>query len=304
MISAQTRQQAPITALHTKLSHADKVLDLSRPQVMGILNVTPDSFSDGGRYTQLDSALAHARAMIDAGASIIDIGAESTRPHASHVSSDEELARLSPIVKAVRSTHPDVWISIDTSSPKVMTAMAALGADMINDVRGLSRAGAAEAVAALNLPVVIMHSRGEPDTMNQLANYTDVIAEVSRELGARIDHARLHGVCPNNIIIDIGMGFAKNYAHHVCLMRELGSFLKLGYPMLFGVSRKRFLGEVLSHTALPHWQAHKPNDRDGVGAAAALMAVQAGARIIRTHNVAEVKAALALYEQLYLSSGD
>ena len=281
-----------------QLRHGDKVLDLSTPQVMGILNVTPDSFSDGGRYNSVQTALTQAQAMVAAGASIIDIGAESTRPNASLISDDEQLARLSDIVPAIRKAYPDVWLSIDTSSPVVMQAMHALGADIWNDVRGLTQAGAAQMAARLDIPVVIMHGRGEPTTMNGLATYRDVLTEVMSELQARIDGALTAGVTRRNVIIDVGMGFAKEYQHHIVLMRALNRLMQMGYPMLFVVSRKRFLGEVLSNTGLPALQNHTAHDRDGVGAAAALLAVQQGASIIRTHDVAGVVQALALWEQL------
>ncbi len=281
-----------------QLRHNHKTLELSVPQVMGILNVTPDSFSDGGHFVHVDKALAHVQSMIDDGASIIDIGAESTRPNAQAVSDDEQLVRLSQIVSAIRQTFGDSWISIDTSSPVVMAQMHKLGADIWNDVRGLTQQGAAQMAAQLDVPVVIMHARGEPDTMNQLAHYKNVHAEVIKELSVRIDGALQAGVRRDNIIIDVGMGFAKNFEHHKVIMRELTAFMQLGYPMLFGVSRKRFLGEVLTQTGLKKYQNHAISERDGVGAAAALLAVQQGASIIRTHQVAGVVQALALWQQL------
>ncbi len=279
------------------LSYGSKTLSLAIPQVMGILNITPDSSSDGGQFCDVKTALGRACQMVEQGASIIDIGAESTRPNATAVSPEQELDRLIPIVKAVRQELPHVWISIDTSSPVVMEQMAGLGADIWNDVRGLQRHGAAPMAARLNLPVVIMHSRGEPDTMDDLAVYDDVITQVKNELDKLINTAIDAGVKSEHIILDIGMGFAKNYEHHVALMTHLGKFIG-DYPLLFGVSRKRFLGEVLRGIDLARTQNHTPTDRDDIGVAAALFAVQQGASIIRTHHVAATVDALALWQAL------
>lgn len=279
----------------TYLNYGQKQLDLSTPKIMGVLNVTPDSFSDGGRFNTIDTALAHTAKMIDEGASIIDIGAESNRPNANKISDDDELARLYPIVRAIRQAFPKCWLSIDTSSPVVMAAMAELGADMWNDVRGLKRAGAAKMASRLGVPVVIMHALGEPDTMDSLAEYTNVVADVRQQLLSLVNNAISQGVAERNIIIDVGMGFAKNYQHHVAILRQLTAF-NLGYPMLFGVSRKRFLGEVLQKYTKK--SNHKPIDRDGIGAAAAIFAVQQGASIIRTHNVGATADGLALWQAL------
>lgn len=280
-----------------KLQYHDKQLDLSYPQVMGILNITPDSFSDGGQFYQPASAVARACQMAQEGASIIDIGAESTRPNATAIDSTTELARLAQVVTAVRQALPDIWISIDTSKPDVMAHMAALGADMWNDVRGLQTDAAADMAAQLAMPVVIMHSRGEPDTMDLLADYDDPLQQIKAELDERIWHALNAGVLAHNIIIDVGMGFAKNHAHHLALMTQLHSLIG-EYPMLFGVSRKRFLGEILHSLPLARTKQHSPNARDDIGMAAALLAVQQGASIIRTHHVAGTVDALALWHAL------
>ena len=277
----------------------DKVLDLSQPHIMGILNVTPDSFSDGGRFNALDSALSHAKEMISAGATIIDIGGESTRPNAAIVATNEELQRVIPVVKAIRQQLGDgVWLSIDTSNPTVMQAAFEAGADIWNDVRALKREGAAEIAAKLDIPIMLMHMRGEPATMNSLAHYDDVIKEVSAELVARIAEVTSLGVKREKIIIDPGFGFAKNYEHHCALLSELERLQDLGLPMMFGISRKRFLAEVLSRSGVEALANTQALERDAVGTAAGLFALQQGASIIRTHNVAMMQQAVALWQQL------
>lgn len=299
-------QSAPdLFAMHPLPKHGicyrGKQLPLARPQIMGILNVTPDSFSDGGEHDSVELAVQHAKQMMQEGASIIDIGGESTRPNADAVSTKEELERVVPVVRAIREQLGDeIWLSIDTSNPDVMTASIDAGADIINDVRALKRAGAVQAVAELAVPVVLMHMRGEPATMNQLANYDNVVAEVLAELRQRVDDVTAQGVHRHNIIIDPGFGFAKTYQHHCQLLRQLQAFGCLDLPMLFGVSRKRFLGEILHNSHTPAFLEHAVKDRDPVGMAAALLAVQQGASIIRTHNVAITRQALAIYEQVFL----
>ncbi|WFF39311.1 dihydropteroate synthase [Moraxella nasibovis] len=281
--------------LSAQLSANGKTLELSTPKIMGVLNVTPDSFSDGGRFTAIDTALRHVDEMMAWGVDIIDIGAESTRPNAAPVSDELELARLTPIVRELKKTHPNLWLSIDTSSPVVMEQMANLGADIWNDVRGLRRAGAVEMASRLDLPVVIMHSRGEPDTMNELAVYDDVVRDVVGELGASVQNALNAGVKRENIIIDVGMGFAKNHEHHVALMKNLDKIQAyFNLPMLFGVSRKRFLGEILGQ--FPPAQNHTPTDRDMIGAVAHLLAIQKGANIVRVHDAASMAQALKMWQ--------
>ena len=196
------------------IRHRNKVMTFDVPKVMGVLNMTPDSFSDGGRFNHLDAALVHAEQMIAYGVDIIDIGGESTRPYAPKVSTDEELERVIPIIAAIRENFgEDLWLSVDTSDPAVMLQAIGAGADIVNDVRGLSREGACDMVADLECPVVIMHSRGTPDTMtqtmNELTSYNDVLAEISTELQIRIDKAMDAGIRQEKIIIDIGMGFSK-----------------------------------------------------------------------------------------------
>ena len=285
-----------------KVSSRDKTLDLSQPHVMGILNVTPDSFSDGGQFTAIDSAITHAKDMIGAGATIIDIGGESTRPNAAAVSTEEEVQRVVPVVKAIRqqlgSLSKDIWLSIDTSNPIIMQAAFEAGADIWNDVRALKREGAAEMAAKLDIPVMLMHMRGEPTTMNNLAQYDDVIKEVSTELTARIAEVTSLGVKREKIIIDPGFGFAKNYEHHCALLSELQGLQDLGLPMMFGISRKRFLAEVLSKSGVEALANTQALERDAVGTAAGIFALQQGASIIRTHNVAMMQQAVTLWQQL------
>ena len=282
-----------------KVTSRDKTLDLSQPHVMGILNVTPDSFSDGGQFTAIDSAITHAKDMIGAGATIIDIGGESTRPNAAIVATNEELQRVIPVVKAIRQQLGDgVWLSIDTSNPIVMQAAFEAGADIWNDVRALKREGAAEMAAKLDVPVMLMHMRGEPTTMNNLAQYDDVIKEVSTELTARIVEVTSLGVKREKIIIDPGFGFAKNYEHHCALLSELQRLQDLGLPMMFGISRKRFLAEVLRKSGVEALANTQALERDAVGTAAGIFALQQGASIIRTHNVAMMQQAVTLWQQL------
>ena len=285
-----------------KVTSRDKTLDLSQPHIMGILNVTPDSFSDGGQFTAIDSAITHAKDMIGAGATIIDIGGESTRPNAAAVSTEEEVQRVVPVVKAIRQQlgdiGKDIWLSIDTSNPIVMQAAFEAGADIWNDVRALKREGAAEMAAKLDIPVMLMHMRGEPTTMNNLAQYDDVIKEVSTELTARIAEVTNAGIKREKIIIDPGFGFAKNYEHHCALLSQLERLQMLGLPMMFGISRKRFLAEVLSRSGVEALANTQALERDAVGTAAGIFALQQGASIIRTHNVAMMQQAVTLWQQL------
>ena len=282
-----------------KISSRNKTLNLSEPHIMGILNVTPDSFSDGGRFNAVENAVAHCQQMMDNGATIIDIGGESTRPNADTVSTTEELQRVVPVVQAIRQhCGDDIWLSIDTSNPEVMQAAFDAGADIWNDVRALKRTDAAELAASLDIPVMLMHMRGEPTTMNSLAQYDNVIDEVSTELTTRIKEVTRLGVKQENIIIDPGFGFAKNYEHHCALLSQLDSLQALGLPMMFGISRKRFLGEVLTNSGVKTVQTTQAIERDAVGTAAGIFALQQGASIIRTHNVSMMQQAVALWSQL------
>lgn len=259
----------------------------------------------GGRFNHLDAALVHAEQMIAYGVDIIDIGGESTRPYAPKVSTDEELERVIPIIAAIRENFgEDLWLSVDTSDPAVMLQAIGAGADIVNDVRGLSREGACDMVADLECPVVIMHSRGTPDTMtqtmNELTSYNDVLAEISTELQIRIDKAMDAGIRQEKIIIDIGMGFSKNYEHHIQIMQNLQQIIQhFQMPMLFGVSRKRFLGEVLTNSGLEYLKNHQPIERDNLGTLAHFIALQQGVHIVRVHDVKPMAQAVRLWQALY-----
>ncbi len=282
-----------------KISSRDKTLDLSQPHIMGILNVTPDSFSDGGQFTAIDKAIAHCQQMIQEGATVIDIGGESTRPNADIVATSDEIHRVVPVVRAIRQQcGDDIWLSIDTSNPNVMQAAFEAGADIWNDVRALKREGAIALAAELDIPVMLMHMRGEPTTMNNLAHYDDVVSEVSAELVARIQEVTSLGVKHEKIIIDPGFGFAKNYQHHCALLSQLEKLKSLGLPMMFGISRKRFLAEVLANSGVASMATTQAIERDPAGTIAGIFALQQGASIIRTHNVAMMQQAVTLWSQL------
>ncbi|MGH8420433.1 MAG: dihydropteroate synthase [Pseudomonas sp.] len=261
----------------TRLPCGNRVLDLSRTHVMGILNITPDSFSDGGRFAQRDLALSHAEAMVAAGATLIDVGGESTRPGARAVSPVEELERVAPIVEAI-SRELDVIISVDTSTPAVIRETARLGAGLINDVRSLRRDGALDAAVATGLPVCLMHMRGEPTDMQDDPRYDDLVAEVTSFLGERMNVCGAAGIAAEKIILDPGYGFAKTLDHNLSLFKHMEALHVLGRPLLVGVSRKSMIGKVLD----------KPVDQRLYGALAlAAMAMIQGARILRVHDVAE-----------------
>jgi dihydropteroate synthase len=260
-----------------RLPCGSRFLDLSRPQVMGILNVTPDSFSDGGRYGRRDAALRHAESMVMAGATLIDVGGESTRPGALQVSPTEELERVAPVVEAI-AAELDVIISVDTSTPAVIRESARLGAGLINDVRSLRRDGALSAAADSGLPVCLMHMRGEPGTMQQHPEYVDVLIEVRDFLAERIAVCTSAGIAAERIILDPGFGFAKTVEHNLSLFKRLELLLDLGHPLLVGVSRKSMIGHVLGHEVA---------GRLFGSLALAALAVTKGAHILRVHDVAE-----------------
>ncbi len=263
-------------------------LDLSQPQVMGILNVTPDSFSDGGQHHQKDQAIQHALQMIEDGASIIDIGGESTRPNASPVALEEELRRVIPVVETL--SKYDVIMSIDTSQPEVMRAAVQAGAHIWNDVRALTRPQALETAAELNIPVVLMHMRGEPTNMNQLDQYNDVTEEVIQELQQRLEQAIAVGIKPENIIIDPGFGFAKNARQNFQLLNEFWKLNRMGYPILSGLSRKRFIGEALNGV---------PAQERAVGSVTGhLLSLQQGASIVRAHDVKATRDAIKVWKMM------
>ena len=260
-----------------RLPCGSRLLDLSRPHVMGILNVTPDSFSDGGLFARRDAALRHAQDMLTAGATIIDVGGESTRPGARSVSALEELERVAPIVEAI-AAELDVIISVDTSTPAVMLEAARLGAGLINDVRALQRDGALDAAYATGLPVCLMHMRGEPGTMQDNPQYHDVVVQVSEFLVERMAACESVGIAREQIILDPGFGFAKDLQHNLSLFKHLSTLHELGRPLLVGVSRKSMIGKVLGHEV---------GGRLYGSLALAALAVSQGARILRVHDVAE-----------------
>lgn len=266
-------------------------LDLSQPQIMGILNVTPDSFSDGGKHHQKDKAVQHALQMIEDGAKIIDIGGESTRPNASPVELEEEIQRVIPVVEAL--SNYDVIMSIDTSQPEVIRAAVQAGAHIWNDVRALTRPQALETAAELNIPVVLMHMRGEPTNMNQLDQYQDVTEDVIHELQQRLNQAIAVGVSKENIIIDPGFGFAKNAQQNFQLLNEFWKLNRMGYPILSGLSRKRFIGEALNGV---------PAQERAVGSVMGhLLSIQQGASIVRVHDVKATNDAIKIWNAMRLA---
>lgn len=276
-------QLMPLSQRILKCGHFN--LDLSKAHVMGILNVTPDSFSDGGLHNQVDQALSFALQMMADGATVIDIGGESTRPGAEPVSIEEEIRRVIPVVEAL--SQYDVVISIDTSEPEVIRAAVKAGAHIWNDVRALTRPQALETAAELNIPVMVMHMRGEPTTMNHLDQYEDVTTEVMHELKLRIDDAIQAGVKPENIMIDPGFGFAKNAQQNLKLLNELYKLNALGYPILSALSRKRFIGEALGGVDADH---------RAVGSVAGhLMSIQQGACMVRAHDVKAMSDAIKVW---------
>ncbi|WP_019335081.1 dihydropteroate synthase, partial [Pseudomonas syringae] len=260
-----------------RLPCGTRVLDLAHTHVMGILNATPDSFSDGGRYSQLDAALRHAEAMVLAGATLIDVGGESTRPGARPVSPAQEVERVAPVVEII-ARELDVIISVDTSTPEVMLATAALGAGLINDVRSLQRPGALEAAASTGLPVCLMHMQGEPGTMQDDPHYEDLLGEVSAFLLERMNQCVAAGIDRQQIILDPGFGFAKTLEHNLSLFKRMEALHALGRPLLVGVSRKSMIGAVLGRPV---------DQRLSGGLALAALAMTKGAKILRVHDVAE-----------------
>ncbi|WP_312332109.1 dihydropteroate synthase [Acinetobacter variabilis] len=263
-------------------------LDLSQPHVMGILNVTPDSFSDGGLHNQKDQAVAKALEMIADGATVIDVGGESTRPGASVVEVEEEIRRVVPVVEEL-AKH-DVIISIDTSQPEVIKAAVKAGAHIWNDVRALTRPQALETAAELNIPVIIMHMRGEPTTMNNLDQYDDVTQDVIRELSQRVQDALDVGVKAEHIMIDPGFGFAKNAQQNLKLLQEFYKLTEMGYPILSALSRKRFIGAALNGA--------EPQARAVGSAAAHLLSIQQGACMVRAHDVKVTADAIKIWKAM------
>jgi dihydropteroate synthase len=273
------------------LKCGELTLDLSTPHVMGILNVTPDSFSDGGQHNGKDEAVARAKQMIAEGATVIDVGGESTRPGASAVAVEEEIRRVVPVVEELAKLG--VVISIDTSAPEVISAAVKAGAHIWNDVRALTRPNALQTAAELNIPVVIMHMRGEPTTMNQLDQYTDVTTDVMDEISQRVQDALNAGVKAENIMIDPGFGFAKNAQQNLKLLNELYQLHALGYPILSALSRKRFVGEAVGAT--------DAKERVVGSVMAHLMSIQQGACMVRAHDVKATKDAILMWNAMRLA---
>jgi dihydropteroate synthase len=254
----------------------DRLIDLSHPVVMGILNVTPDSFSDGGRYADVDSALLRAQQMAAEGAAIVDVGGESTRPGSLPVSDELEIARVVPVIEGI-AAKLDIAISIDSSKPAVMAAAVTAGACIINDIRALRAPGALACAARTQAGVCLMHMQGDPATMQANPHYNDVTQEVTAFLRERIEACAAGGIPVDAITIDPGIGFGKKFEHSLALLRDLPGLVALGVPVLVGVSRKSVIGRILGGREL-HGRLH-----GGLGLAA--MAVTFGARIIRTHDV-------------------
>ena len=266
------------------LDCAGKTLDLSRPRVMGILNITPDSFSDGGDFLSPDAALERAYRMVEEGAAIIDVGGESTRPGARSVSEAEELDRVIPVVEGIARELP-VPVSIDTSKPGVMRAAAAAGAGLINDVQALRVPGALEAASDLGVPVCLMHMQGPPRTMQDAPAYVDVVAEVQSFLARRIACCVAAGIPRDRLMVDPGFGFGKTLEHNLALLKNLRDLSVLDVPLLVGVSRKSMIGALLD----------APTDQRLYGSlAAAVLAASQGAKIIRAHDVKPTVDALAV----------
>lgn len=259
------------------LTSKEKTLDLSYPHTMGILNVTPDSFSDGGKFNQLDHALRHVDAMLTAGTSIIDIGGESTRPGASNVILAQELERVVPVIEAIRQRF-DCWISIDTSKAQVMTEAVMAGADLINDVRALQDPGALEAAAKANVPICLMHMQGQPRTMQTQPHYDDLITDVSEFLAERVQACENAGILREQLLLDPGYGFGKTVEQNYQLLAHLDKFHQFGLPLLVGMSRKSMIFKLLNK---------QPAECLAGSLACATIAAMKGAQIIRVHDAQE-----------------
>ena len=265
-----------------------RLLDLSRPVVMGILNVTPDSFSDGGAYPDTEQAAARARQMVEEGAELIDVGGESTRPGAAAVDSETEISRVVPVIEAIRASC-DAVISIDTSKPEVMQAAAAAGAAFINDVRALREPGALEVAASLEVAVCLMHMQGQPRTMQDAPDYDDVVTDVAAFLGERVESCSRAGMARERLVVDPGFGFGKTLRHNLLLLNNLHRLTEFGLPVLVGISRKSMIGAILDRAV---------DQRLYGSLAAATISLMKGASIIRTHDVAPTVDALRVVTAL------
>ncbi len=271
-----------------KLQCGQRVLDLSEPRIMGIVNVTPDSFSDGGHHHQCDAAIAHGLELVGQGATILDIGGESTRPGAADVALEEELARTIPVIRGLRErVGESVLISIDTSKAEVMRQAVAAGADLINDVRALREPGALEAAAETDALVCLMHMQGQPRSMQDAPQYHDLFGEVAAFLAERVSACESAGIDKARLILDPGFGFGKTLEHNYRLLADLAPLQALGLPLLIGLSRKRMIGDLLG----------RPVDARAVGSVtASLLAAQQGAQILRVHDVAAMRDALMVWQ--------
>lgn len=256
---------------------------LTRPLIMGVVNITPDSFSDGGQHFSARLAVAHARKLVKEGADLIDLGGESTRPGAAPVSEEQELQRVLPVLNELS----DLCVSVDTRRPGVMRAAIAAGASMINDVEALGAPGALEAVAASSCAVCLMHKKGEPATMQHDPRYGDVLGEVKAFLEQRVSHARAAGIAAGRIVVDPGFGFGKTAGHNLELLRRLGEFSSLGVPLLAGLSRKSILQKLTGRPV---------GERLAGSLALALLALQGGATILRVHDVKETRDVIAVWQ--------
>ena len=271
-----------------QLSYPGGQLDLGSPVVMGVLNVTPDSFSDGGRYATPDAAISHGMQLVAEGAAILDVGGESTRPGAVAVPAAEQLRRVLPVIEALRA-RSDVLVSVDTSEPEVIRAAAAAGAGLVNDVRGLMRPGALEAVADTGVAACLMHMRGEPGTMQQSPEYRDVVGEVRTFLAGRVAACEVLGIARDRLCLDPGFGFGKQTQHNLALLLGLPSLARLGLPLLVGLSRKSLLQALTGRPV---------GGRLAGSVALATLAAWRGARIIRAHDVAATRDAMQVVAAL------
>ena len=269
-----------------QISFKNRTLNIDSPKIMGILNVTPDSFSDGGKYNEIDKALKHAECMIKEGASIIDIGGESTRPGASTVSVETELERVIPVVEAI-CKNLDVMISIDTSQALVMEEAVKAGAHIWNDIRALRLDNALNMAAKLEVPVILMHMQGDPKTMQVNPHYNNVVSEVKDFLLKRADEAMDAGVKKENIILDLGFGFGKSATHNFALLKHMEEFVAFGYPVLSALSRKSMIGAACN--------IEKASDRVVGSVTGALLSIQKGAALVRVHDVKATKEAFDVY---------
>lgn len=274
------------------LTSKDKSLDLSRPHTMGILNVTPDSFSDGGRFNQLDVALRHAESMLEAGTSILDIGGESTRPGAADVATEQEIERVVPVIEAIRARF-DCWISIDTSKAAVMREAVQAGADLINDVRALQEPGALAVAAAAQVPVCLMHMQGQPRTMQHQPVYQDLMADVAGFLDERVAACEAAGIPRQQLLLDPGFGFGKTLEHNYQLLANLEAFHRFELPLLVGMSRKSMIFKLLNK---------EPAECMAGSLACAAIAAMKGAQIIRVHDAKETVDVLKVCEMTLAQS--